>query len=418
MLIKKLKTGVGFLVGALFLISFAIEAGEITYPVNCYKEGELKAVRDWENKWAGKKIDASNIDEVKEFMPPAMYDLYKNTEKWGNTWFKIVPYKPYRPSPGMIEMTKKYAGQAKIGNKGELLNWVSGVPFPNPQDGLEIAYNYRNNNFGDSQVTLDDGWIVDGRLKYDPTRVLIESKWMYFTGRTDTPPVPAFEKNPKDIWLGFQVLQIEPEIIRNVRIFEAKYNDRLKPYDSWIWVPQLRRVIRRNASMRQDASGGGDFCAYDNYGWDGPVVENTYKLTGSKEILAVRHPKTKEDALHEPGQCLFLGLPRERCKAYVLEATNKDPHFIYSKMLWYIDPETYTMVYSERFDRLGKLWKVISYWPCEDKGYNKVPIWRFYGGWSIDVQRAHSTISYSFGDFGIPMSPNIYTLSYLQKHGY
>jgi len=402
----------------IFFIASSGNAIECNYPNRAYNEDEIKGVRVWENKWVGKKVDASNVDEVKDFMPLSMYDLYKNTKKWGKTWFKIVSYKPYIPSPGMINMTKNHAGKAKTGDKGELLNWIAGVPFPHPQNGLEVAYNFRNNNFGDSQQTIDDGWIIDGKLKYDASRVRIDSIYMYFTGRTDTPPVPDVKPNPKDIWLGYQVLQIEPEIIRNTRVFEVKYNNRLKAYDSWLWIPQLRRTIRRNASMRQDATGGGDFCAYDNYGWDGPIIENNYKLLGQKEILAVRHPNKKEDAIHIPGQCLFLGLPRERCKAYMIEATSKDPNFIYSKMIWYIDPETYIMVYSDRYDRQGNLWKVISYWPCTDKGYNGVPIWRFFGGWAIDIQRKHSTISYSLGDFGISLSPSVFTLNYLQKHGY
>lgn len=418
MLINRMKTAMSVFLGVLFFFLANVEAAEIKYPIECYTETELKAVREWEAKWVDKRIDAANIDELKEFIPPAMYELYKDTKKWGNTWFKVVPYKSYKPTPGMIEMTQRYAGQVKIGSKGELLNYVSGVPFPNPQNGIEIAYNFRKYTFADNQSQYDDGWIVDGRLKYDPSRVRMNYDNMYFTGRTDTPPVPDVKPNPKDIWLANQVLQVEPEIIRNVRVFEVKYNDELKPYDSWLWVPQLRRVIRRNASMRQDATGNGDFCAYDNFGWDGPMVENTYKFIGTQEILSVRHGKSKEDAIHEPGQCVFLGLPRERCKVYVIEATNKDPHFIYSKMIWYIDMETYIMLYSERYDRQSKLWKIISYWLCEDKGYNGVPIWRFFGGESIDIQRVHSTITHSGGKFGIPLSPGIFTLEYMQKHGY
>ena len=46
-------------------------------------------------------------------------------------------------------------------------------------------------------------------------------------------------------------------------------------------------------------------------------------------------------------------------KLHVVEATSKDPNFLYSKMIWYLDPEDWQMRYSDRYDRSGKLWKII-----------------------------------------------------------
>jgi hypothetical protein len=406
------------LAGILTVPSISTYAEEVKYPVYSYGENELAAVREWEKKWAGKKIDSANIDEVKEYVPDSMYEVFKNTEKWGKSWFKIVPYEPFTPTPGMINFTRKYAGTAKIGSKNELLNYVSGVPFPSPKNGLEVAYNFNVYTWGDTRDAWTKGWIVDGRLKYDQMKLLMGGYFMYFTGRTDLPPVPAITPNPKDIWFAYQTLQLEPSMVRNTRYFEVKYNDRTRPFDSWLWSPAARRVIRRNASMRQDATSGGDVCAYDNWGWDGAIFENDYKLIGIKEILAVRHGKGEADMIHEPGLCMVSGLPHERCKVYLLEATNKDPYFIYSKMYWYIDVETYVMVYSDRYDRQGKMWKILPTWTAAAKGENGVSIWCSFGGGAIDVQRVHSSLSYHYGKYSMPLSEQIFTLDYMQKVGY
>jgi len=407
----------GCLLVGLFLIPFAGMAAEITFPVYSYDQEELKAVREWEKTWVGKRIDASNIDAVKEFTPPAMYEIYKNKEKWGDTWFKIVPYRPYEPSKGMVEAINKYGGQAKLGSKGELLNWTAGHPFPNPKDALEVAYNFRNLTYSDSYDSSSNGWLTDGKLKYDTMKTVMRGYFSYFTGRIDTPPVPAVKPNPKDIWFTFVSWQIEPHFGRNTQFFEVKYGDRLRAYDGWIWVPQARRVIRRNTTMRQDASNGGDACAYDNWGWDGAVLENTYKLLGKKEILAPRHV-AEGDAAHVPGQCVLQGIPRERANCYLIEASNKDPFFIYSKMYWYIDVENYAMSYSERYDRQGRLWKIVSSPVNEGTGYEGAEIYYTFLGGAIDLERTHSTMMFSEGEYGIPLKPSIFTLNYVQQRGY
>ncbi|MBN1604659.1 MAG: DUF1329 domain-containing protein [Chitinispirillaceae bacterium] len=405
------------------LISLSSRATEIklsgfkSFNEATYDEEELKVVREWENKWAGKRIDASNIDEVKEFTPPAMYEIYKNKEKWGDTWFKIIPYQPCDPSKGLIEAVKQYGGQATLGSKGELLNWTAGHPFPDPKSALEICYNFRNLTYSDSYEGISDGWLTDGRLKYDTMKSVMEGYFSYFTGRLDTPPVPRVEQNPKDIWYTYVSTQIEPAFGRNTQFFEVKYNDRLKPYDAWIWSPQARRVIRRNTTMRQDATSGGDVTAYDNWGWDGAILENDYKFLGIKEVLIPRHVKEGE-VIHVPGNCVLQGLPRERVKCYVIEATNKDPFFIYSKMYWYIDVETYAMSYSERFDRQGRLWKIVKYAVTEDKGYDGAKIYRPFLGGAIDLQQTHSTMMFASGKYGITLKPSIFTLNYIQQRGY
>ena len=41
------------------------QAEEIRYPVPSYEGKELEEVRAWEKNWAGKRIDATTIDQVK-----------------------------------------------------------------------------------------------------------------------------------------------------------------------------------------------------------------------------------------------------------------------------------------------------------------------------------------------------------------
>lgn len=391
-------------------------AKDLQFPFQCYQGDELKKVRAWEATWAGKKISSANVDEVKDFLPESFYNLMKDTGRWGESWFEIVPYQPVVPTPGNIELTKKYYGQTKLGPQSEILNWVSGVPFPDTQDPAEMAHNFRTRSYGDSYKNKDNAWIVDGRLKYDMD-VEIFNNLCFFSGRYDMPPVPEFPNNPKQIWRAFTMLQLAPPETRNMRIMEIHYKDTLKPYDSWFWMPSIRRIRRRSTSERQDAQGGADYCAYDNMGWDGPVEVNTYKYLGLKEYLMGRHTDKKK-LVHTPGDCLFDGSQRERVKVHVVEATSKDKNFLYSKMVWYLDSESWQMLYTDRYDRSGKLWKVIDQLGFIGTGYNGVGIPHFNASQTVDLQRIHSTVGTTEFEFGAELSQDMFTLDYLQKHGY
>ena len=398
------------------LAASSAQAKDLQYPAACYQGDELKKLLDWEATWVGKKVTSANVDQVKDFLPESFYATMKDATKWGDSWFEIVPYKPAFSSAGTVEMTKKYYGQTKLGPSGEILNYVSGTPFPDTKDATEMAHNFRTRCYGDGYTNHDNAWVVDGRLKYDMNSE-IKNSLCFFAGRTDMPPVPELTSNPKQIWRAFSMLQLQPPETRNMRIMEVHYKDTLKAYDSWFWMPSIRRVRRRSTSERQDAQGGADYCAFDNMGWDGPVQVNTYKYLGQKDLLMGRHTDNKKLA-HTPGDCLFDGTQRERVKMHVIEATSKDPNFLYSKMIWYLDPENWQMLYSDRYDRAGKLWKWIDQLGYVAKGYNGVDVPHFNATQTVDIQRLHATVGTTEINFGVELPQDMFTLDYLQKHGY
>jgi len=96
----------------------------------------------------------------------------------------------------------------------------------------------------------------------------------------------------------------------------------MRPYDSWMWFPTIRRIRRRSTTERQDANGGADYCGFDNFGWDGPMQINRYKFLGQKELLMVRH-SDRTKLIHTPGDCLLDGAVRERIKVNVVEVKTR-----------------------------------------------------------------------------------------------
>jgi hypothetical protein len=87
-------------------------------------------------------------------------------------------------------------------------------------------------------------------------------------------------------------------------------------------------------------------------------------------------------------------------------------------MIWNIDPESWQILYADKYDRQGRLWKVQDQLGYVGKGYQGVPVTHFNAAQMIDVQRTHSTIAVSEFEFGAEFPQSMFTLDYLQKHGY
>ncbi len=59
-------------------------------------------------------------------------------------------------------------------------------------------------------------------------------------------------------------------------------------------------------------------------------------------MLVSRHQKEPYKTLSRvTGQGFWNGVQREKVKCWVVEAINKDPDYIYSKRIWYLDPENW-----------------------------------------------------------------------------
>jgi predicted PurR-regulated permease PerM len=64
------------LAAAVLVAPFAAHAEQLNFPLKAYTDEELAKVREWEKTWAGKKIDKSNVDQIKEYLPDSYAGVY------------------------------------------------------------------------------------------------------------------------------------------------------------------------------------------------------------------------------------------------------------------------------------------------------------------------------------------------------
>ncbi|MEI6125906.1 MAG: DUF1329 domain-containing protein [Pseudomonadota bacterium] len=408
---------------ALLLMILPVMAQAQIMGPSTYTAEELAKVREWEKTWAGKKIDKSNIDQVAAYMPESYVGLYKSPDQWGappeGLWFNIVAYEEVKETKGMIAATQKYSGTVKKNADGTIANYaeIAGRPFPNPKDGFEIAYNYEFNNHGDTYKYRRFSPNINPKSRTERPADQ-EYTEFYFIHRTEIEPMPAVPDNPKGAHRGYFMNMLLPPEFVNTRIYSLRFIDPAKEDDSYLWYNQFRRIRRMSTAQRTDSIDGSDIIYDDEYFWDGQLIRNTYTAKGKRDILCSRHTDLKK-ATRQVGQGIMNGITLERCNTLVVDVVSKDKNYLYGKRVWYVDPESYNILWTEIYDQQGRFWKCFMQNTdvvTTAKGDAKHCI---VGSQFEDFQRNHSGLShqqyYYVPKVSEPQNPEIFTLGYLQK---
>ena len=269
---------------------------------------------------------------------------------------------------GLIAATKKYAPEARLDTNESLVGYgdVAGYPFPQPKTGSEMVWNFDANTRGDGNHLFHSGTVVDCRTGNE--REAGHLRWeLSWVGRYDVDPRPKIPdaENRRGIAKSFFSRHTAPVDFVDTTMLELRYKDD-REEDLWVYTAMFRRVRRYATSQRTDTIDGTDMIYDDQEGWYTHPTRNTYTAKGRADLLVARHQDPK-NVQRERGQGFWSGFQRERVNNWVVEVINKDPSYIYSKQIWYLDPETWQMNFKVMYNRQGQLWKMY------EITYNEVP---------------------------------------------
>ncbi|MGH7804623.1 MAG: DUF1329 domain-containing protein [Candidatus Binatia bacterium] len=332
-------------------LSAALAVGSVTHAV------ELKP---------GDKFDASNVDQIKDLISPGLEWCVKHG--WPIT---IGEYKPIAWPAAYKEATEKYSAQVKLGKDGLTLeNYVAGQPFPvldpnDPELAKKIMWNYeyKTTLIDDADVRnfdADTGTIYGGTTPMSVERhfLLDHFRGIRYVGRLYNDPKPTWQTNE-----GIQAKSslhpiLEPFDLKGVGGLSYRYIDPSKQDDTWLYLPSLRRVRRLSTAQRSDALFGQDTDVDSYYGYAGHIAWMEWKYLGEKEMLGVYHANNFPVKWATGGADYAFDDVFEKRKVYVIEGTSKLAQYAYGKRILFIDKETFTVPYSDIYDRAGQLWKI------------------------------------------------------------
>ncbi|MFH0811946.1 MAG: DUF1329 domain-containing protein [Pseudomonadota bacterium] len=373
----------------------------------------------------GRTYTAKDVAEIKEYLPPTIYHMMASGELGDDGQIRVDPTENYI-AKGLnkfwYEATEANKGKAKIGPKGELVNWVSGFPFGmEPKSGAEIAWNIDLHYRGDDRI---NDWELPVFLKTKIEKVnmavckflYMSSKWgngrRFFCG--DIP-------NPQDIQEYYYVGLYAPEEVNGLQTLEIRYYAPDKPDDMWAYVPSMRRIRRMSTAQRMDQWAGTD-STYDDFdGWHGKSPDWNINIVGKKKMLI---PRNLTEEATPAGRTkipwTFIPLPMQFMDVYVVEFIPKDPNHIYSKGVGLIDPEVFEVPVRENYDKRGNLWKFhggrfefkTKRFECDGKDY-----FTYFqtGAYHVDIQRTHGLCAIAPAKLNFGMTESDFTVEAMRK---
>jgi hypothetical protein len=127
------------------------------------------------------------------------------------------------------------------------------------------------------------------------------------------------------------------------------------------YVPAMRRVRKLTSTDTQDAVGGLDLIYDDSEGFmqkiSPTVYPYKYELIGEREYLVPATTTDGAEYLSSKTGWEIRNVKFERRPVYVLQMTQQDPNYVYSKRIMYIDKETFLFYHVENYDRKGRLYR-------------------------------------------------------------
>lgn len=309
-------------------------------------------------------ITAKNMAQYEEKLTPGLKALFK---KYPDTYrIDVYPTRRSHALPEWVnENTYKNATRAVSTPDGlELTGAYGGIPFPIPNNGVEVMWNHilrywssgQNTKYGSFLIqptgtvtTGEGGWSYDRMAYY-----LKDGSLENFNGNFWN---ILFETNQPARKKG------------EVTLIKDNVNAAKDPRKAWVYLVGQRRV-RRAPTYAFDTpttSLSGLYTIDDFYGFSGSMERFDWKLVGKKEMyIPYNNYKTEEKTNsvqdmskiypakhHNPDYVRF-----ELHRVWVVEATLKEgSRHIYGKRVFYFDEDSWNASLGDNYDGRGELWR-------------------------------------------------------------
>jgi hypothetical protein len=343
--------------------ALAQEAAEDVIPGVPFKEGDV--------------LSYEQLDKLKDYLPP---EFWENREYffYEGMQIEVGPFqRPYPVSAEYQAQTERFRGQASIGKDGALTNYTAGQPFAeidckgDPHAGTKVMWNFIKRWEGDGSQS-EWSYTYWDRGEQLPLYYEGDAKYIFMTHRVE----PQYAANDHSIFKNDKRREIQgievnaPFDARGILIMHYRYRsadgslDQAKNDDTWVYLPDLRRVRRISTAQRTDSVQGTDFTQDDLRSFDGVVPQYSWHCLGEQTVLApfnskaLAYPYTR-DYNFGPFGFSFASDRWELRDAWIIRFKPKNDDHPYSQKDLWIDKATFEPLYSFAYDRKQELWKII-----------------------------------------------------------
>jgi hypothetical protein len=304
-------------------------------------------------------ITAENYQQYEEFLSPGQVALLK---RYPET-FSMPVYATRRSAripDSEYAAIKAGATETKMVEGGNgLVNFKAAVPFPIPQEPLELIWNHITRY----RMSYGAYWRftkipVQANGNFSP--VLFEQS-LLFANRVENNP------NPNRLFVFLQRILAPARLEGTVLLVHENLDQIKEPRSAWLYNAGQRRV-RRAPNIAYDGPGtaaDGLSTSDDLDMYNGSPDRYDWKLVGKRELIIpynayrLRSGDLKYADIIKPGHPNPEYLRYEKHRVWVVDSTLKDgARHIYARRTYYIDEDTWQMAIIDHYDGRGELWKV------------------------------------------------------------
>ena len=316
----------------------------------------------------GTIVNEKNLDKYRDVLNPTQQYMVSH-----GTFMPVVEYRKYEWQPLYKQATEKYSAQVKLTPDGrDIVDYVAGAPFPNiddndPQAGAKWMWNHEQGPKYTDNVGL--GWNVElVNASGERERFFGSNFWrrMMWRGRLVMDPKPVVPHEPavgySEQWGPLH----DPSDLKGAGVLNFRYTSPDVPDDSYLYLPELRKVRRLSMANRSDAFWGTDIDIDAIWTWNSKLSFWTFKFLGSKKLLSAFHGGgygQREAWCAKPDgtagiKTFFCCVNHEMRDTVIIEGVPSGfSQYAFSKRILYIDKESWMAQFNEGYDQGGQLWK-------------------------------------------------------------
>ncbi len=322
---------------------------EVFHP---YRQGGPKV----EGITPGLKITKDNYQVAEKVLPPEILRVVQA----GDMDITVQETSDFPLSEDFIAASITHAGQAQIGEDGDLKNYMQGLPFPlldpaDPQVGLKAAWNFRQRYLGSTLQTLGTLRSVNASGTVERA---VETRYarlygMYRTGQDGN--IPEWEQ--EGTWWREHSIVLRPQDLEGAQQLTFHPATDSATNKAWAYDPQTRRT-RDTVDNHLETSFGLNFLVEDHSGFNGYIREHTWTYVGEQVLLVPGILKGTPPTIGGKNNW-YLSVPWELRKMVILDVTPKNSSHPYGRRRFYIDRQIFSLFYAVVYDHEGNHWRTL-----------------------------------------------------------
>jgi hypothetical protein len=281
--------------------------------------------------------------------------------------YKLIVYPSHRSASNpqrVYDATRTNAGAAQLISNGNGIGGaIVGVPFPIPQSGLEVMWNFLTRYRGVAAARHIGQAAVERRGGYQ--LVQFEDEFLFNYARPD---ITAQELQDSNVLVYFKQAVVAPARLAGDVLAVHETLDQVKePRRAWVYNRGRRRVTRApNVAYDNPGTAADGQRTSDQFDmFNGAPDRYEWKLVGKKEMLvpynsyALHSDKLKNSDILKPLH-LNQDLARyELHRVWVVDATLKPgTSHLYARRTFYIDEDSWQVLAADQYDARLQMWRV------------------------------------------------------------